>query len=193
MFSPEFRRNFFCLILGHYRLNSRNFRMNSGESLLNSGEFRLNSGDSPEFRSKKKFKIIIDFLKKISHITQPPFFCGPCDPPWLTRSQGPYWLGRRDLPRFDAWMKLNVQETWISSSPIGDWPINFMKWWWWFRRMCFCFTAPSSGNGQRFVGRLFRFRSHGLGGSFQPRTCCSSGRSVTICFRHKRFWSRRRW
>ena len=45
MFSPEFRRNFFCLILGQFRLNSGNFRLNSGNFRLNSGNFRLNSGN----------------------------------------------------------------------------------------------------------------------------------------------------
>ena len=50
----EFRRIYFCLILGDFRLNSGNFRLNVGEFRLNVGEFRLKSGDSPEFRSKKK-------------------------------------------------------------------------------------------------------------------------------------------
>ena len=74
MFSPEFRRNFFCLIIGDFRLNSGNFRLNVGEFRLNVGEFRLKSGDSPEFRSKKKIKIFLEIFKNFSHITQPPLF-----------------------------------------------------------------------------------------------------------------------
>ena len=64
MFSPEFRRIYFCLILGDFRLN-----------YYYSGEFRLNLGDSPEFRSKKFIKKIYRFFKKNqSHYPAPPFF-----------------------------------------------------------------------------------------------------------------------